>query len=70
LWRALSLAAKGLPIGLRSPEYSRSVQSFIKQLYRIEAAPQAVENVYIYNLNSNRITRVMVDRHQGVYARP
>jgi hypothetical protein len=70
LWRALSLAAKGLPIGLRSPEYSRSVQSFITQLYRIEAAPQAVENVYIYNLNSNRITRVMVDRHQGVYARP
>jgi energy-coupling factor transporter ATP-binding protein EcfA2 len=67
LWRALALAAKGLPMSLRSPQYSQSIQTFITKLYRIEAAPQPIETVYIYSLNHNRVTRVMVDRQNGVY---
>ncbi len=68
LWRALSLAARGMPMGLRSPQYAKSLQTFITQLYRLEANPQPVENVFIYNIGLNRLTRVTVDRHNGVYA--
>jgi hypothetical protein len=68
LWRALALAARGLPISLRSPQYSKSLQTFITRLARLEATPQAVENVFVYNLGLSRLTRVTVDRHNGVYA--
>ncbi len=68
LWRALSLAAKGLPISLRSPQYSRSLQTFVTKLYRVEATPQQFESVYIYNMGSGRPPmRVTVDRQNGVY---
>ncbi len=66
-WRALSLAARGLPVSLRSPQYSQSLQTFITRLYRIEATPQPVESVYIYSITHNRVTRVMVDRQNGMY---
>lgn len=68
LWRALSLAAKGLPLSLRSPQYSQSLQTFITRLYRQEAAPQSLENAFIYNIAVNRVTRLVVDRHNGVYS--
>lgn len=68
LWRALSLAARGLPLSLRSPQYSQALQTFITKLYRLEGAPQPLENVFVYNIAANRVTRVMVDRHNGVYA--
>jgi hypothetical protein len=70
LWRALALAARGLPLSLRSPQYSQSLQTFITKLYRLEGVPQTVENVFVYNIAANRISRVTVDRHNGVYSQP
>ena len=55
-------------MSLRSPQYSAALQSFITQLYRLEGKPQPMENVFIYNIGLNRLTRVTVDRHSGVYA--
>ena len=67
-WRALSLAARGLPTSLRSPQYSQSLQTFITKLYRVEASPQQFENIYVYNVASGRPPmRVTVDRQNGVY---
>ena len=68
LWRSLALASRGMPMSLRSPQYSAALQSFITQLYRLEGKPQPMENVFIYNIGLNRLTRVTVDRHSGVYA--
>ncbi|QEH36468.1 hypothetical protein OJF2_50320 [Aquisphaera giovannonii] len=67
-WRALSLAARGLPTSLRSPQYSQSLQTFITKLYRVEATPQQFENIYVYNILSGRQPmRVTADRQNGVY---
>lgn len=67
LWRALSLASHGMPLSLRSPQYATALQTFITQLYHLEAKPQPVENVFVYNIGLNRLTRVTVDRDKGVY---
>lgn len=67
-WRALSLASRGLPSSLRSPQYSQSLQTFITKLYRVEATPQQYENIYVYNIASGRPPmRLTVDRQNGVY---
>jgi hypothetical protein len=67
LWRALSLAARGMPISLRSQQYSTALQAFINQLYRVEAKPRAMESIHIYNVGLGRVTRATVDRTNGVY---
>jgi len=67
LWRALGLASRGMPLSLRSPQYATALQTFITQLYRLEASPQTLENVFIYNIGLGRVTRVTIDRHNGVY---
>lgn len=67
LWRALSLASRGMPLSLRSPQYATALQTFITQLYRLEGNPQPLENVFLYNIDLSRLTRVTVDRHKGVY---
>ncbi|GDX92035.1 hypothetical protein LBMAG46_20420 [Planctomycetia bacterium] len=69
LWRALALALRGMPLSLRSPQYAVALQTFITQLYRLEANPQTIENAFIYNIGLGRVTRVTVDRHNGVYVR-
>jgi len=67
LWRALALASRGMPLSLRSPQYSVALQAFTTQLYRLEANPQTLEDAFIYNIGLGRVTRVTVDRHNGVY---
>jgi len=69
LWRALMLAGRGLPFSLRSPEYSQAIQTFLTRLYPLEATQQTLDNVYLFNLGSNRVSRVMIDRQNGTYAR-
>jgi hypothetical protein len=68
LWRALMLAGRGLPMGLRSPQYSQALRTFLSQLARTEGTPHNIETVFLYNVNTNRLTRVVVDRQNGVYA--
>jgi hypothetical protein len=70
LWRALMLAGRGLPFSLRSPEYSQAIQTFLTRLYPLDTAHQALDNVYLFNLGSNRVSRVMVDHQNGTYAQP
>lgn len=70
LWRALMLAGRGLPFSLRSPEYSQAIQTFLTRLYPLEATQQTLDNVYLFNLGNNRVSRVMVDRQNGTYAQP
>ncbi len=70
LWRALMLAGRGLPFGLRSPQYSQAVQTFLARLYQLEATQQPLDHVYLFNVRSNRVSQVMVDRQTGVYTQP
>jgi hypothetical protein len=70
LWRALMLAGRGLPFSLRSPQHSQALQTFLARLYPLEATQQSLDNVYLFNVGSNRVSRVMVDRQNGVYAQP
>lgn len=70
LWRALMLAGRGLPFGLRSPQYSQAIQTFLTRLYPFEATQQSLDHVYLFNIASNRVSKVMVDRQNGVYAQP
>lgn len=70
LWRALSLASRGLPMGLRSPQHSQALQTFTARLRRAEAAVSNFENLVIYSVGGNRTARVSVDRAMGAYTQP
>lgn len=67
LWRALALASRGMPLSLRSPQYAVALQTFITQLHRLEAKPQTLQDAFIYNIGQGRVSRLAVDRHNGVY---
>ena len=67
LWRALTLTEQGLPMCLRSPQYSKLLQTFVTWLCRSEARNQPRECVFVYNADLGRLTQVWVDRKRKVY---
>jgi hypothetical protein len=67
LWRALMLASRGIPLGLRSPQYARSLQAFMTRLHRLEAKASALETAIIFNMARNQRMQVVVDRKKGRY---
>jgi hypothetical protein len=70
LWRALMLAARGMPLTLRSPQYAQALRSFVTHLRKTEARVQPVESVVLYDLARNQKLQVMVDRERMHYVRP
>ena len=66
-WRALMLARRGIPLGLRSPQYSRLLQAFMTKLHRLEAKPQQLQQALILNVARDRTHEVTVDRSKGRY---
>lgn len=67
MWRALALAERGMPMALRSPQYSKALQTFVARLYSKESVVQMQANVISYNTDIDRLIRVTVDRHTGAY---
>lgn len=67
LWAALMLARRGIPMTLRSPQYSQLLQSFMTRLHKFEASPQELQSALIYNVARNRINEITVDRAKGRY---
>jgi len=67
LWRALMLASRGMPLGLRSPQYARSLQAFTTRLHRMEAKASPLETAVIFNIARNQRSQVVIDRKKGQY---
>ena len=51
------LAGRGLPFSLRSPQYSQALQTFLAQLYPLGINAATLDNVYLFNVGSNRVSR-------------
>jgi hypothetical protein len=67
LWKALMLARRGIPMGLRSPQYSQLLQSLMTRLHRHEAQAVEIQNVVVFNSVRDRVHEVSVDRTKGRY---
>ena len=67
LWAALMLARRGIPMTLRSPQYSQLLQSFMTRLQRFEGGHHDLQNALVYNVARNRISEITVDRVRGRY---
>lgn len=67
LWRALMLARRGIPLGLRSPQYSQLLQAFMTKLHRVEAKPQQLQHALILNVARDRTNEITVDRSKARY---
>jgi hypothetical protein len=68
LWRALMLAAQGIPLGLRSPQYTQLLQSFTTKLHKVEARPKDLQMTYVLNVSKSRLPyEITVDRSNARY---
>jgi hypothetical protein len=67
LWKALMLARRGIPMALRSPQYSQLLQAFMTRLHRLEAKPSEFQSALIFNVARGRTQEVMIDRTRGRY---
>ena len=67
LWKALMLARRGIPMALRSPQYSQLLQAFMTRLHRYEAKPAEIQSALIFNVVRDRTHEVTIDRTKGRY---
>jgi hypothetical protein len=67
LWKALMLASRGIPMALRSPQYSQLLQGFMTRLHRYEAKPAEFQSALVFNVNRGRTHQITVDRTRGRY---